>query len=65
MQFTMTIKLDNSAMKEDEYGPNPHRHSGPALSDVISGQLERIWDGQIFGYVMDVNGNTIGEWKIS
>lgn len=54
--FTLTISMDNAAFTDD-----PARE----LARILDCIMTDVQDGDGYGSARDINGNTVGEWKIS
>lgn len=62
MELSISMKLDNAAMTEDEEGITP---DGRAVADVLRKLAGMFEDGVPMGTsrrIMDANGNQIGQW---
>lgn len=53
-QFTMNVTLGNDSMADAD-----------ELADVLVQVSQQVRRGDIGNPVMDVNGNTVGEWSLS
>jgi len=56
MDFKIKFNMDNDAFIQDPVGE---------VSNILQGIANRVLFGDIFGKVLDHNGNTIGEWKFT
>ena len=52
--FTLKIKLGNEAM-QDELD----------VIEALTAVIHKLGGGLPGGFILDVNGNTVGEWKLS
>ena len=69
--LTITVNLDNSSFRDFE---NPEEIALPAVADTVADVARRIrstgyvigpTDRPQGGPVMDVNGNRVGDWRVS
>jgi hypothetical protein len=58
MAFKINIKTDNAAFSKEEGGP--HAEVARLLREVA----ERVENGEDYGSVMDINGNSVGRWTL-
>lgn len=54
----MKIEFSTSNIAFEEYGYLEH------IQKILNDISDKIWDGQTYGPIMDVNGNKIGQWSL-
>ncbi len=58
MQFVLKIKSNNEAMNNDGQPEWP-------VIDILRATANRLGDGHTEGVLYDVNGNSVGSWKLT
>lgn len=64
MKFKLKINCDNAAFKSED-GSNDAMATEYEVIRILGVVSERVWDGDMGGPVLDVNGNTVGAWMFS
>jgi hypothetical protein len=60
VRLSMSFDIDNDAFYDDD-----GELIDNAISPVIHDVARKVHDGQTGGRLRDVNGNTIGKWKMT
>lgn len=55
-EFTLTIKTDNAAFGE---------HPADEIGRLLARAGQKVWDGELDGRLLDVNGNHVGDYSHS
>ncbi len=62
--FKLTIETDNAAFAYDDGSPNAYDEIARILADLAT-RLPSAGSPISHGSLRDVNGNTVGSWKLT
>ena len=66
MTFTLTIKCDNAAFREDDRPDDNRAACGAEGARILHPVAEQVADGleaEDYRLIFDVNGNSVGDWR--
>lgn len=64
MTFELIMKTDNAAFTSDD--PEEYKDivmAGEVIR-ILQEVIEKLKDGKRYGFCIDINGNTKGEWEL-